>query len=70
MKLTMIDEMRVLPLLRPHVPREDVDLPYLLVWVVTRRDCEVVDFTRSRVKNYSELTNLMKMYRIKGYNGK
>ena len=35
-----------------------------------RRDCEVVDFTRSRVKNISELTNLMKMYRIEGYNGK
>ena len=39
------------------------------VWV-TRRDREVVDFTRSRVKNNSELTNLMKMYRIEGYNGK
>ena len=36
---------------------------------MTRRDCEVVDFTRSRVKNNSELTNLMKMYRIEGYNG-
>ena len=35
-----------------------------------RRDCEVVDFTRSRVKNISELTNLMKMYRIEGYNDK
>ena len=37
---------------------------------LTRRDREVVDFTRSRVKNNSELTNLMKMYRIEGYNGK
>ena len=24
---------------------------------LTRRDCEVIDFTRYRVKNYSELTN-------------
>ena len=37
---------------------------------LTRRDREVVDFTRSHVKNNSELTNLMKMYRIEGYNGK
>ena len=37
---------------------------------MTRRDREVVDFTRYRVKNNSELTNLMKMYRIQGYNGK
>ena len=37
---------------------------------LTRRDCEVVDFTRSRVKNNSEFTNLMKMIRIEGYNGK
>ena len=37
---------------------------------LTRRNREVVDFTRSRVKNDSELTNLMKMYRIEGYNGK
>ena len=35
-----------------------------------RRDREVVDFSRSIVKNISELTNLMKMYRIEGYNGK
>ena len=37
---------------------------------MTRRDREVVDFTRYRVKNNTELTNLMKMYRIQGYNGK
>ena len=37
---------------------------------VMRRDHEVIDFTRSRVKNNSKLTNLMKMYRIEGYNGK
>ena len=37
---------------------------------LTRRDHEVVDFTRYRVKNISELTNLMKMYRIEGYNCK
>ena len=31
-----------------------------LMWVdsLTRRDREVVDFTRSRVKNNTELTNL------------
>ena len=32
-KLTIIDEMKVLPLSRPHVPREDADLSYLLAWV-------------------------------------
>ena len=37
---------------------------------MTRRNREVVDFTRYRVKNNTELTNLMKMYRIQGYNGK
>ena len=37
---------------------------------VTRRDRDFVDFTRSHVKNISELTNLMKMPRIEGYNGK
>ena len=37
---------------------------------VTRRNREVVDFKRYRVKNNTELTNLMKMYRIQGYNGK
>ena len=37
---------------------------------MTRRDCEVVDFMRYRVKNNIELTNLMKMYQIQGYNGK
>ena len=37
---------------------------------MTRRDREVIDFTRYRVKNNTELTNLMKMNRIQGYNGK
>ena len=37
---------------------------------VTRRNREVIDFTQYRVKNNTELTNLMKMYRIQGYNGK
>ena len=31
---------------------------YVLLLYLTRRDHEVVDFTRSHVKNYSELTNL------------
>ena len=30
-----------------------------VVRALTRRDREVIDFTRSRVKNISELTNLM-----------
>ena len=38
--------------------------------VVTRRDREVVDFTRYRVKNYSKLTNFKKFTRIEEYNGK
>ena len=35
-----------------------------------RRDREVVDFTRYRVKNNSKLTNFNKFTRIEGYNGK
>ena len=35
-----------------------------------RRDREIVDFTRSRVKNNTELTNFRKFTRIEGYNGK
>ena len=35
----------------------------------TESDCEVIDFTRSRVKTKSKLTNLMKVSRIDGYNG-
>ena len=38
--------------------------------VVTKRDREVINCTRSRVKNNSKLTNLMKISRIEGYNGK
>ena len=37
---------------------------------MTRRDREVVNFTRSRVKNNTELTNFRKFTRIEGYNGK
>ena len=37
---------------------------------LTRRNCEVVDFKRYRVKNYSKLTNFRKFARIEGYNGK
>ena len=36
----------------------------------TRRNREVVDFTRYRVKNNSKLTNFKKFTRIEGYNGK
>ena len=37
---------------------------------MTRRDREVIDFTRYSVKNYSKLINFRKLTRIKGYNGK
>ena len=37
---------------------------------LTRRNCEVIDFTRYHVKNNTELTNLMKTNRIQGYNDK
>ena len=37
---------------------------------MTRRNREVVDFTRYRVKNNSKLTNFRKFTRIEGYNGK
>ena len=37
---------------------------------LTSRDREVIDFTRSRVKTKSKHTNLMKLTRIEGYNGK
>ena len=38
--------------------------------LLTRRNCEVVNFTRYRVKNNSKLTNFKKFTRIEGYNGK
>ena len=37
---------------------------------LTRRDRKVVNFTRYRVKNYSELTNFRKLTRIEWHNGK
>ena len=37
---------------------------------VTKQDREVVNCTQSRVKNNSKLTNLVKISRIEGYNGK
>ena len=37
---------------------------------LTRGNRKVVDFIRSHVKNNSKLTNLMKLTRIEGYNGK
>ena len=36
--------------------------------VVTKRDREVVENTRSRVKIKFKLTNFMKLIRIEGYN--
>ena len=38
--------------------------------VLTRRNREVVNFTRYHVKNYSKLPNFKKFTRIEGYNGK
>ena len=43
---------------------------YFSISSMTKRDREVVDFTRSRIKNKSKLTNLMKIIRIEAYNGK
>ena len=37
---------------------------------MTRRNREIVDFTRYCIKNYSKLTNFRKLTRIEGYNGK
>ena len=37
---------------------------------MTRRNREVVNFTRYRVKNNSKLTNFKKFTRIEGYNSK
>ena len=37
---------------------------------MTSGDREVINFTWSRVKTKSKLTNLMKISRIEGYNGK
>ena len=37
---------------------------------LTGQDREVVDFTRSRVKNNTELTNFGKLTRIEWNNGK
>ena len=37
---------------------------------LTGGDREIVNFTLSRVKKKSKLTNLMKLIRIVGYNGK
>ena len=37
---------------------------------LTERDHEIVKNTRSRVKIKSKLTNLIKISRIEGYNGK
>ena len=37
---------------------------------LTRGDREVIDFTWSRVKTKSKLTNLMNISQIEGYNGK
>ena len=39
-------------------------------WEVMEKDCEVVNWTWSCVKIKSKLTNLMKISRIEGYNGK
>ena len=48
----------------------NITLTTLALVSMTRRDREVVDFTRYRVKNYSKLTDFRKLTRIEGYNGK
>ena len=47
-----------------------IDLATISVETLIDRDREVVNCTRSHVKTNSELTNLMKISRIEGYNGK
>ena len=37
---------------------------------LTNRDREVINFIQSRLKNNPKLTNLVKISRIEGYNGK
>ena len=37
---------------------------------LTRQNHEVIDFTRSHVKNKTKLTNFVKLIRMEGYNGK
>ena len=48
-----------------------ISAPFLKnVMLLMERDCKVVEITQSRVKIKSELTNLMKVTQIEGYNGK
>ena len=42
----------------------------IIIARLTRRNREVINFTRSRVKTKSKLTNFGKLTRIEGYNGK
>ena len=46
------------------------DLFSLRSELLTKRDREIVNSTRSCVKNKFKLTNFMKIFRIEGYNGK
>ena len=45
-------------------------IQWLRLYPLTRRNREVVNFTRYRVKNNSKLTNFKKFTQIEGYNGK
>ena len=52
--MSILDSMTFLNL----TPSVECGIDSMLIQCLTRRDREVVDFTRSRVKNNTELTNL------------
>ena len=56
---------RMNPLMLLYLTVNQVDSCHSCV-CLTRRNREVVDFTRSHVKNNSKLTNLIKIIRIEG----
>ena len=53
-----------------HVIKQHVAMSKGAMWCVKEQDRVVINYTWSRVKNNSKLTNLMKISRIEGYNGK
>ena len=64
--------LNILCKIRYQIPNRLFTFMYDLneVGAFTRRDREVVNFTRYRIKNNSKLTNFRKFTRIEGYNGK
>ena len=64
------DNMHIFVMINALICINNYVITCINIMLLTRRDREVVDFTRSRVKNYSKLTNFRKFTRIEGYNGK